>query len=513
MAVRTAPMNHRWGCDLQRFFPGDGRISVAPMLMLLAVATLTWGCTQPDPEPILDAELTGYWSGSFQILRDSVHLVLDLAPPDSGPLSARVSLPAQSIFDLPAVMERNGRDLRFQVTAVGGRYEGRLARDRKSIRGDWLQAGGKFRLSLAPSTSSPRPLRPQEPQPPYPYRTESVSIAHSEGGVILAGTLSVPLDSGPHPAVVLVSGSGPQDRDESLFGHRPFLVLAHHLTRSGIAVLRYDDRGVAESVGDFANATTEDFATDALAAVDYLINREDIDPNRVGIIGHSEGGIVAPIAATRSQRVAFIVSLAGTGISGRDLLELQTRLILEASELPAPVIALNRRLQGAVFDILMEAGSAEGALDLAKEEFEAAWSGLPSAALTALGLAAQTDRALEEQLRKVTSPWFFFFLEFDPTTAFERVEVPVLALNGSLDLQVPADPNLRLIREALARGGNRDVTAVELEGLNHLFQTATTGLPSEYGRIEETMAPEVLQLIADWIQARSPQPVGERRNP
>jgi fermentation-respiration switch protein FrsA (DUF1100 family) len=310
--------------------------------------------------------------------------------------------------------------------------------------------------------------------------------------------------------VVLVSGSGPQDRDEALFGHRPFLVLADHLTRSGIAVLRYDDRGVAESSGDFASATTEDFATDALAAVDYLVAREGIDPDRVGIIGHSEGGIVAPIAAIRSERVAFIVSLAGTGISGRELLELQTRLILEASEVPAPVIALNRRIQQEVLGDLLESGTAEGAVEALREELETSWGGLPYAAITALGLAAQLDRSLEEQIRRVASPWMLFFLVFDPSTAFEQVDVPVLALNGSLDLQVPPDPNLRLIREALERGGNTDVTTMELEGLNHLFQTASSGLPSEYGRIEETMSPEVLRIVAEWIIAQDPQQPRER---
>ena len=502
-------MIRRLGWDIRK--PHPARRLCAPVLgvFLLASAALPWGCIQPEPEPLSDTELAGFWSGSFRILGDSVQLVLELAPTDSGTLSGRISLPAQSIFDLPAATVRRGREVEVDVGSVGGRYEGRLDRDGASIRGDWLQSGGLFRLDLIPTATPPQPPRPQEPQPPFPYRAESVLIPHPDGQVILSGTLTIPREEGPHPGVVLVSGSGPQDRDESLFGHRPFLVLADYLTRSGIAVLRYDDRGVAESTGDFANATTEDLASDALAAVHYLVGYEGIDPMRVGINGHSEGGIVAPMAATRSDRVAFIVALAGTGISGRNLMELQTRLILEASELPAPVIELNRRLQERVLDMLMEAGSSEGALDLAKQELEASWAGLPYAALTALGMAAQMDRAMEEQLRRIASPWLFFFLEFDPSTAFERVQVPVLALNGSLDLQVPPEPNLRLIGEALKRGGNRDVTTMELEGLNHLFQTAVTGLPSEYGRIEETVAPVVLQTVADWILTRSPRSGGE----
>ena len=478
--------------------------------LLFGVAALGGGCDRFESETVFDADWVGYWSGSFRILGDSVHVVLQIVETDSGGLSGRMSLPAQGVFDVPALAEREGRDLRVQVPSLRGRYQGRLRRGRSGIRGDWLQAGGKFRLGLASVSSPPRFLRPQEPQPPFPYRVEEVRIGHSDGGVVLSGTLTLPDEDGPHPAVVLVSGSGPQDRDEALFGHRPFLVLADHLTRSGIAVLRYDDRGVAESSGDFAGATTEDFATDALAAVDYLVALDGIDPARVGIIGHSEGGIVAPIAATRSERVAFIVSLAGTGISGRELLELQTRLILEASEVPAPVIALNRRIQQEVLDDLLEAGSADGALEVVREELEASGGGLPYAAITALGLAAQVDRSLEEQIRRVASPWMFFFLAFDPSTAFEQVDVPVLALNGSLDLQVPPDPNLRLIREALQRGGNTNVTTMELDGLNHLFQTASSGLPSEYGRIEETMSPEVLRIVAEWIIALDPRPTRER---
>jgi fermentation-respiration switch protein FrsA (DUF1100 family) len=479
--------------------PSRGKVPVGVVWFLGVALLLGSGCDRFSSEIIPDEAWNGHWSGTFRILGDSVHVILHLAEDDSEGLEARVSLPAQGVLGIPALVERDGDRLRFEVGPLASRYEGRLRGDPLTLRGDWFQAGGKFRLTLEPTTAPPALLRPQEPEPPFPYRIRNVWVEHSEGRVRLSGTLTLPEGEGPYPGAVLVSGSGPQDRDETLFGHRPFLVLADHLTRSGIAVLRYDDRGVGQSSGDFANATTEDFATDALAAVDSLAAQSEVDPERVGIIGHSEGGIVAPLAAVRSSRVAFVVSLAGTGVSGRELLELQTRRILEASGVPEPVIALNRRIQAEVLDNLLEAGDAEGALEVAGGKWEEAWGGLPHAALTALGLAAQVDRALEEQIRRVASPWMFFFLSFDPTTVFEEVEVPVLALCGSLDLQVPPDPNLRLIREALERSGNQDITTLELDGLNHLFQRATTGLPSEYGTLQETMAPEVLRLVAEWI--------------
>ncbi len=502
------------GKGLARITRGSFGRAIAWRLGAPALA-VAMSCGGPDAGLIQDADLAGLWSGSFHFLRDSVHVVLELEAAGSGILSGRVSLPAQSLYDAPVSAERIGRELRIGLPSLRSRFEGRLARDGESIRGDWLQAGGKFRLSLTPTSLRPRPHRPQEPQPPFPYQEEAVRITHSDGGVVLSGTLFLPDGEGSRPSVVLVSGSGPQDRDEALFGHKPFLVLADHLARSGIAVLRYDDRGVGESEGDFASATTEDFATDALAAVQFMVEHQKADPESVGIIGHSEGGIVAPIAAARSNRVAFIVSLAGTGIPGRDLLELQTRKILEASGVPAPLVELNGRLQESFLKIVQEAGDAEGALEVAREELEGAWGGLPQAAIEALGFAAQVDRAVEEQVRRIASPWLFFFLSFDPGTAFEKVTVPVLAVNGSLDLQVPSDPNLRLIRQALERGGNQSVTVVELEGLNHLFQTAETGLPSEYGRIEETMAPQVLHLVSDWILARasSPSPIREGGKP
>lgn len=471
------------------------------------------GCERSDSGPLPVSDLAGYWSGAFEILRDSIQVVLQLVETDSATLSGRISLPGRTVFGVPAITEQQGRDIRLEVPTLRSRFEGRFQSDPPSIRGDWVQMGGRFRLSLEPTTAPARPTRPQDPVPPYPYRVDSVRFEHSGGSVVLAGTLTIPKGDGPFPAAVLVSGSGPQDRDETLFGHRPFLVLADHLTRAGVAVLRYDDRGVAESTGDFGSATTEDFATDALAAVDFLFEHESIEPSRIGIIGHSEGGIVAPIAATRSDRVAFIVSLAGTGIAGRELLELQTRLILEASNVPAPLLALNQRVQRELLDKLLQTGSAEAARELAMQELENSWGGLPYAVVNALGLAAQVDRALDEQLKRVASPWLFFFLSFDPSTAFARVDVPVLALNGSLDLQVPPEPNLRRIREALEGGGNRDVTAIELGGLNHLFQTATTGLPSEYGGIEETMAPEVLRIVAEWINELEPGRASQRREP
>jgi len=290
--------------------------------------------------------------------------------------------------------------------------------------------------------------------------------------------------------VVLISGSGPQDRDETIFGHRPFLVLADHLTNRGVAVLRFDDRGVGESEGTFGTATSEDFASDVRAALSYLRSRPEIRPDGMGLMGHSEGGLIAPMVAVEEDDVTFVVMLAGPGVTGEEILYEQGELISAAAGQAPDVIAANRLLQATMFSIV-EDHSVSEALPL----LEAALRDQLPAGLTEDG----ADQFVRGQIAQVNSPWFRFFLTYDPAPALRRVSVPVLALNGSLDLQVPPDQNLPAIRSALEEGGNADITLIELEGLNHLFQPATTGSPTEYVQIETTFDSGALDRISEWV--------------
>jgi hypothetical protein len=302
---------------------------------------------------------------------------------------------------------------------------------------------------------------------------------------------------------VLVSGSGPQDRDESLMGHKPFLVLADHLTRNGIAVLRYDDRGVAASEGDFATATTADFVTDALAATEYLRGRPDIDADGVGLIGHSEGGLVAPAAAAQSGGVAWIVLLAGPGVPGEEILLAQIEKISRASGASEEMIARSLATQRRVHDVLRADDDEATTARHLREVLRSAIDSASAAERAAIGSSdAQINAYTDAQIRQVTSPWFRNFLRYDPRPSLEAVRVPVLALNGSLDLQVAPEQNLPEIEAALERAGNGDVAVHELAGLNHLFQTATLGAPAEYASIEETFSPTALSMISEWIAAR-----------
>ena len=329
------------------------------------------------------------------------------------------------------------------------------------------------------------PKRPQEPEPPFPYEAEDVTFPNEADDVKLAGTLTLPDTADVYPAVVLITGSSPQDRDEALAGHRPFLVLADHLTRQGIAVLRYDDRGVAASTGDFAQATTEDFARDAEAAVAYLKTRPEIDADRIGLLGHSEGGLVAPMVATRSGGVAFLVLLASPGVTGEEILYEQGDLIGKAEGASASQVEANRTQRERLFAaIKQDTDSAQVASDVRRILKE---SGLPA-------------EAVEAQAEWAASPWFRYFLTYDPAPALEKVEVPVLALFGEKDLQVPAEANRAAVEAALEAGGNEAYAVEVLPSLNHLFQTSETGAPSEYAQIEETMAPVVLETIAAWIR-------------
>jgi hypothetical protein len=304
----------------------------------------------------------------------------------------------------------------------------------------------------------------------------------SAPGVRLAGTLTLPPGPGPFPAAVLITGSGAQDRDEALMGHRPFMVLADALTRRGIAVLRTDDRGFAKSTGDFAKATSEDFAADTAAAVAFLRSRREIDARRIGLIGHSEGGMIGPMVAVADPRIAFVVMLAGPGVPTRELLVAQRAAVARSAGIAADAITRNEQIMGQV-----EAALAQDKT-LNQAEADAA------SVLVEAGMPATNADAT---VRQLTSPWYKWFIAYDPRPTLAKVRVPVLALNGDKDVQVVSKQNLPAIREALK--ANPDAKVVELAGLNHLFQTAGTGGPAEYARIEETIAPAALNLIADWV--------------
>ena len=323
-----------------------------------------------------------------------------------------------------------------------------------------------------------QPQRPQTPRPPFPYRIQELTFPSKATGVMLAGTLTIPESQGPHPAMVLVTGSGPQDRDEMLFGHKLFAVIADYLARRGVAVLRYDDRGTAKSTGRFLGGTTADFSLDAEAAFNYLLKRSDV--MKVGIGGHSEGAVIAPMVASRRRDVAFVVMLAGTGVSGEQVGYAQAAAIHRAGGMPEDEIERYRKMMETLIALARTRASEGEMLRRAREKFGA----IPDA---------------ERIARLLNDPWHRAFVDYDPAPMLAKVKCPVLVLNGDLDLQVLADQNVPAIGAALLKGGNQRVTVKRFPTLNHLFQTATTGLPDEYPRIDETIAPVVLETIAIWL--------------
>jgi len=438
-----------------------------------------------------EADVTGSWVGTLDAAGQELRLVFHIVRGDAGQLSGTMDSPDQGAYGLALSAVEEGEDgsVRVEFAMAAGEFTGRFSDDRSTIDGNWAQGGASLPLLLERTDSeSLAPARPQEPEPPFPYEALDVEFENPEAGIRLAGTFTIPAGDGPHPAVALLTGSGPQDRNSALFGHRPFLVVADYLTRRGIAVLRFDDRGIGSSTGNFAVATTPDFASDALAAVAFLQTRPEVDPEKIGLVGHSEGAIVAPMAANQGGDVAFAVLLASTGVNGRELLVMQAKAMNRAAGLPETVIEQRAEVQESVLDVAVVAENDSVAAEQAR------------AILADAGL---TGDAAEGQIRWLLSPWMKYFLVYDPLPALRDLSIPVLALNGEKDTQVPPTENLVPVEEALREGGNPDVTAEVLPGLNHLFQTAETGVPSEYAGIEETFSPAALEKIADWILKRT----------
>ena len=476
-----------------------------PLLKLLVVLGALLIVSVPAFAQGSPPSLTGNWIGSLNANGMILHLVWHFTPKPDGTLTATFDSPDQGAMGLPFSTAKVTRQaVHLEAAGIGGSFDGTLDAAGKTLTGQWKQGGASLPLTLtrtSQTTTAPALNRPQEPRPPFPYTSADVTFPGGASGVTLAGTLTTPPGAGPFPAVVLIAGSGRVDRDETAFGHKIFLLLADTLTRRGIAVLRYDKRGIGHSTGSYALATSLDFAADAEAAVTYLRTQAKIAPKKIGLLGHSEGGLIAPlIASQHPSQIAFVVLLAGPGETGEKVLLAQSALIAKADGASAVQIAQDAALQKTLFRIV------EKETDPSVVQAEA-----QAAVLKAITVLSPADKAqisnptmyAKAQSRAVASPWMRFFLTYDPRSALETTRCPVLALAGSKDLQVPPTENLAGIKQALKAGGNPSVTVKELPNLNHLFQTCAAGSPSEYAKISETMAPVVLTTIGDWIVAHS----------
>lgn len=463
------------------------------IINLFVAFLLTYSASLAQNEKIL-----GDWYGVGDINGTKLRLVFHINQ-ENNRLNATMDSPDQMVFGTPTdtVSFADG-ELLIKVNSIQLTYQGKL-NDNGRINGRILQRGIldiPVTLGRKP-VEAVKPERPQEPKPPFDYQVLEVSFKNTRGGHSLAGTLTIPDTTQQYQAVVLISGSGPHDRNEEMFGHKPFWVIADYLTQKGIAVLRYDDRGFGQSTGNYAEATTIDFANDAMAAVNYLKSRPDIDPRKIGLIGHSEGGMIAPVVASRDKTIDFIVLLAGPGTTGREVFETQQVLIGEAKGIPPAFVQKTSDDIKIIIDAVVNHDNPEESAEVISDFINSELDRLPKEQVEAMGGRAAK---IKENLSIYNNKWMRTFLRFNPTDYLVQVDCPVLALNGTLDLQVSCQENLEAIESALTSGGNTNYRAIPLEGLNHLFQHAKKGIPDEYGKITETFAPQALEIMGRWIK-------------
>lgn len=460
---------------------------LACLLVLAANATLA-------------QELTGAWSGTLSLPQGKLRIVFNINKNDNG-YSATMDSPDQGTKGMPVdKVTYEAPTLSIEMAKIGATYQGNFDATTNLFKGEFKQMGYKLPLDLAAGIAEkPKLKRPQEPKEPFPYKQQEVTFTNAKDTVTLAGTLTIPEGKGPFPAIVMVTGSGPQNRNEELMGHKPFLVIADYLTRNGIAVLRYDDRGVGKSTGTFSNATTTDFANDANAAVAFLKANTRINPKKIGIIGHSEGGSITVIDAVRNKDVAFIVSLAGPTLQGDDILMRQTELLARAAKADEKDIAESARISRSIYDIVLsEKDAAKMHADItallqAEASKQSQTTNMPK---------DEVDKALEKQVVQITSPWIINFIRYNPQGDLAKLKKPMLYLVGEKDYQVPAEPNVATLKAIIEKGKKKNITINVIPGANHLFQQCKECTTAEYGKLEETFSTEALQLMAEWIKKR-----------
>lgn len=440
-------------------------------------------------------DVTGQWNGVLKVQGMQLRLVFNVTKSDNG-YSSTMDSPYQGAMDIPVTNTTfENSKIKFEVNNAKIEYSGKLSENK--IVGTFKQNGQEFPMDLSRKALEKETLkRPQEPAKPYPYYSEDITFQNTKANISLSGTLTFPKKEGNFPVVILISGSGPQNRDEELLGHKPFLIISDHLTKNGIGVFRYDNRGVGQSTGDFKMATTADFSMDVESAITYLQTRKEINKNKIGLIGHSEGALIASIVASKSKDISFIVSLAGTGIQGDKLLLLQQELISRAKGIPEADIKKSLETNTKLFEIIAKSNDNQ---KLKTDVTNLIDKMLKNDSNAKIPNGITKDKFIQMRVNQISNPWLQYFIKFNPAKVLKKIQCPVLALNGEKDLQVPPKENLTAISNALKKGGNKKVTTKVFPHLNHLFQKCKTGLPSEYATIEQTFSPIALTEITNWI--------------
>jgi uncharacterized protein len=463
-------------------------------LKLLALCTLLFSFS--DAQKMVE----GSWEGKLNTGAFSLRLVFHLKKTPTG-FTGTVDSPDQGAKDIPlSRVEVRNDSLVMEVASIGGKATGRLTTD-SVFTGNWSQGTASLPLELKKVKEPTKLNRPQTPQPPFPYLSEDVVYFNSDKSIQYGATMTIPRNSaGPFPAMILITGSGQQNRDEELFGHKPFAVLADYLTKQGYVVLRVDDRGVGKTTGNADSATSQDFASDVNAGLDYLKSRKEVDKSKIGMLGHSEGGMIAQIVAAKRPDVAFVISMAGPGQKITELMADQGRAVLLSSGLSKQSVDAAAAFTGLLVPAVINAASDSAAKKAAREIF-ATWSKQTPKEIVQATTGINSDSDLDAMVEVYRSPWMMYFFQYDPAIYIRQMKGKVLVLNGEKDIQVASRPNLDGWRSSLAKSAVKKFDIVELKGLNHLFQHCKTCTVQEYAQLEETMAPEALAAIGSWLKA------------
>jgi uncharacterized protein len=446
--------------------------------------------------------ITGSWYGTLIAGVQKLKVVFHIKYDSAHVLQSTFDSPDQHAFGISCSETGIKNDsLEIMIKQINGGYRGKWDGN-NNITGYYFQNGMRFPTDLSRTQDTVAALvRPQTPKPPFPYNNEDLEYDNTATGIHYSGTLTYPKSGGPFPAAILITGSGQQDRDETLFGHKPFAVIADYLTRRGYAVLRVDDRQIGKSTGDLIKATSMDFAGDVEVSLHELQKRNDINQKKIGLIGHSEGGLIAPMVASENPGIDFIILLAGPGLKGTELLALQREAVARSDNVNLDVSQATNKLSNDLIQAVLNSRDTSIQMQEIWNSYLSWKKNMDPAVLSSMGLSDETNarnflRAQEQMLNK---PWLLYFLQTDPATFLVKLKCKVLALNGSKDIQVVPDPNLAAIDGALKKSQVKIYSIQKLPGLNHLFQHCKTCTVQEYAELEETFAPEVLKIMGEWL--------------